>query len=195
MKKVILPILIAFGLFTGTATAATVTIQPFDILTIGDGITPNVDGSESDGREYAASTDSTLTGGTDLAVSHWVGLDVILDGVTSTITSEDQSQPGGATTNLNIEIYNAIDNLDGTWTTVGAAFEQALPSPMLVGLDTGLYLVNIWGDLEAGLTDLTHNYGVRLTSVIPVPAAVWLFGTAMVGLFGLRRKNKMPATA
>jgi hypothetical protein len=31
--------------------------------------------------------------------------------------------------------------------------------------------------------------------VVPVPAAVWLFGTAMFGLIGLRRKSKMEAVA
>jgi hypothetical protein len=32
-------------------------------------------------------------------------------------------------------------------------------------------------------------------SAVPVPAAVWLFGTAMLGLFGLRRKSKTGAVA
>jgi hypothetical protein len=33
------------------------------------------------------------------------------------------------------------------------------------------------------------------STVIPVPAAVWLFGTAMVGFLGLRRKQKLSAVA
>jgi hypothetical protein len=37
-------------------------------------------------------------------------------------------------------------------------------------------------------------YVMSLTTV-PVPAAVWLFGTAMLGLFGMRRKAKMGAVA
>ena len=40
--------------------------------------------------------------------------------------------------------------------------------------------------LSALRTDLT---------AVPLPAAVWLFGTAMLGLIGLRRKSKMGATA
>jgi len=32
-------------------------------------------------------------------------------------------------------------------------------------------------------------------NAVPVPAAVWLFGTAMFGLIGLRRKSKMEAVA
>ena len=30
-------------------------------------------------------------------------------------------------------------------------------------------------------------------SAVPVPAAVWLFATAMAGLFGFRRRSKNPA--
>ena len=33
------------------------------------------------------------------------------------------------------------------------------------------------------------------TAAVPLPAAVWLFGTAMLGLFGMRRKTKMEALA
>jgi hypothetical protein len=47
--------------------------------------------------------------------------------------------------------------------------------------------------------DVTHDRDyddlVIRVSAVPVPAAVWLFGTAMLGLFGLRRKDKMRALA
>ena len=29
------------------------------------------------------------------------------------------------------------------------------------------------------------------TSAVPVPAAIWLFGSAALGFFGLRRKNQI----
>ena len=34
------------------------------------------------------------------------------------------------------------------------------------------------------------NYTLKVISAVPVPAAVWLFGTALVGLFGFGRKSK-----
>ena len=34
-----------------------------------------------------------------------------------------------------------------------------------------------------------------LAASVPVPAAVWLFGTAVLGLFGFRRKVKATAVA
>ena len=188
MKKILLATIMSFGLFVGSASAATVTLASFDILTLGDGITPNPGGAETDTRAYTESTDA---GGADVPVEHWIGLDVIIPMLTATLTAEDQSQPGGTTTNLDIELY-AATVAGSDWTT-GALLDAALPSPMLINLAMGTYLVKISGDLPAGLVDLTHNYGLRVTSVVPVPAAVWLFGTALLGLFGYRRRQQAAA--
>jgi hypothetical protein len=34
------------------------------------------------------------------------------------------------------------------------------------------------------------NYTLKVVSAVPVPAAVWLFGTALLGLFGFKRKSQ-----
>ena len=43
-------------------------------------------------------------------------------------------------------------------------------------------------------TDLSiHDYGYALlsaTTVVPVPATVWLFGSGLIGLIGLARRKK-----
>ena len=39
------------------------------------------------------------------------------------------------------------------------------------------------------------DYTLNVFTPVPVPAAVWLFGTAMIGLFGLRRKSRMAVAA
>ncbi|MFK7885907.1 MAG: PEP-CTERM sorting domain-containing protein [Gammaproteobacteria bacterium] len=44
----------------------------------------------------------------------------------------------------------------------------------------GLGMASIGGTLPAG------------PPVVPVPAAVWLFGSGLVALFGLARRKKMP---
>ena len=50
----------------------------------------------------------------------------------------------------------------------------------------GDFLIGIADDFGQGVQPLGY-YQVTGIAPVPVPAAVWLFGTAMIGLFGLRR--------
>jgi hypothetical protein len=50
--------------------------------------------------------------------------------------------------------------------------------------------VNGFGEEE----NATYGWQMRST-VVPVPAAVWLFGTALLGLIGFRRKAASVAVA
>jgi hypothetical protein len=49
----------------------------------------------------------------------------------------------------------------------------------------------------SGPDDLNHNLTASIAitdvrvSAVPVPAAAWLFGSALIGLFGLNRKNQL----
>lgn len=49
--------------------------------------------------------------------------------------------------------------------------------------------------IEIAAHSNTEQLYLSTVSTVPVPAAVWLFGTAMLGLFGMRRKAKMGAVA
>lgn len=65
---------------------------------------------------------------------------------------------------------------------------------LTVGIDMlagRTYRINLAGDVAGSSAP---DYRLEL-AVVPVPAAVWLFGTAMLGLFGMRRKAKMQALA
>ncbi len=61
----------------------------------------------------------------------------------------------------------------------------------------GLHFLTLWGANILGPTfdgtfDSTTSFGIDLRlglSPVPVPAAVWLFGTALVGLFGYQRRK------
>ena len=53
--------------------------------------------------------------------------------------------------------------------------------------DTVLYFDNTFGDLQGQTTQA--NFGFQLTPV-PVPAAAWLFGSGLLGLAGLARRNR-----
>jgi hypothetical protein len=46
---------------------------------------------------------------------------------------------------------------------------------------------------EGGSLGSNPNYTMKVISGVPVPAAVWLFGTALLGLFGFKRKSQAAA--
>lgn len=61
-----------------------------------------------------------------------------------------------------------------------------------LGQCTGVYLIDATED-SAGFAgqSLNFDFGVSVaTSAIPVPAAVWLFGSGLIGLVGVARRKK-----
>jgi len=54
---------------------------------------------------------------------------------------------------------------------------------------------DLWYTIRDSFGNNDEQMYVTMISTVPVPAAVWLFGSAMLGLFGLRRKSKMEALA
>jgi hypothetical protein len=54
---------------------------------------------------------------------------------------------------------------------------------------------NRFGNGDPGLLGEGPDYTLNVFTPVPVPAAAWLFGTAMIGLFGLRRKSRMAVAA
>jgi hypothetical protein len=61
-----------------------------------------------------------------------------------------------------------------------------------------MFQVALIGIVDAShITDRSNLYSMTVasTAAVPVPAAVWLFGTAMMGLLGLRRKSRMAVAA
>ena len=46
---------------------------------------------------------------------------------------------------------------------------------------------------QGGFLGTDPNYTLKVVSAVPVPAAVWLFGTALLGLFGFKRKSQAAA--
>jgi hypothetical protein len=83
----------------------------------------------------------------------------------------------------NFNVDYRVNSDDGAFTTVTFAF---LSSLQLNNVDTI--------DFRESATGGNKFYLASLEAV-PLPAAAWLFGTAMLGLFGLRRKNKSKALA
>lgn len=78
---------------------------------------------------------------------------------------------------------------DGGWTplALGDSFSGSGLSSILVTGD--LY----WTALAAGngASRIIRELGNPITNVVPIPATFWLFGSALVGLIGLGRRNKV----
>ncbi len=102
----------------------------------------------------------------------------------------------------------AFSNVNTTspWVTGGgAALAVGNAVLNLTGLKAGYYMIALGGscpDLnlngQACGTTPPGGTGVQLTiatSAVPVPAAVWLFGSAIVGFLGIGRRNKNRLTA
>ena len=63
------------------------------------------------------------------------------------------------------------------------------------GLDNTMAGLGLTGQPQIGdmsNSDLGHFVTVSVTSVsaVPVPAAVWLFGSGLIGLVGVARRNR-----
>jgi hypothetical protein len=64
----------------------------------------------------------------------------------------------------------------------------------VTGLKAGVYALNLSsafvGDISGGDLDFTKVNGTLTVNAVPIPAAVWLLGSGLVGLVGLRRRMK-----
>ena len=117
--------------------------------------------------------------------------DVVTNGFLSiasaTATSIELDLPG-----LNINIFN-IDNFqfaltDDTGTPL-TSFANSGESIDLVGIVDGIYGILFQG-IATGTAGGSVTGIVALVSAVPVPPAVWLFGSALLGLIGVSRTRK-----
>ena len=81
--------------------------------------------------------------------------------------------------------FDAVTD-DGNNTTRSASI-----STQLVQGET--YVVRMSNESASASLGTDPNYTVKVISAVPVPAAVWLFGTALLGLFGFKRKSQAAA--
>ena len=106
------------------------------------------------------------------------------------------------TTFTNFRAYSVLAN--GTpnpaWngTTASAAYSFSSDLSALSGLDnqTNLFFRLVdqdtaaanGGTVASGGTDRVDNVKISALSAVPLPAAVWLLGSGLLGLFGMRRR-------
>ena len=78
----------------------------------------------------------------------------------------------GITLYLNFDVFD-----DGTWTAIQTNPEVVDPEDVLDR--TGIWDASVWFDDP-----------VEAPGSVPVPAAFWLFGSGLIGLVGLARRNQ-----
>jgi hypothetical protein len=141
----------------------------------------------------------------------FAGVDWSTDGSTLTINDPMVGVATGDLAGQSVAVinpltYNAFVPLDPLWTTEDFSFAI---SSLTIVLNDGVNLtLTGFGTLSSTIAGLDPTNGAwsfssssnvlnwsSATSAVPVPAAVWLFGTAMVGFLGLRRKSAGVATA
>jgi hypothetical protein len=200
MKKLKLLVIATMmvGLWSGSASAMVVDVD--DVFTIS--------GDQGDGYGGSLPVASTDVGG--IPFQDWIGIIVspfLPQGDKIRFTASG-GQTSIATPSLNLRLWDAV-KVGDNWATVGAALYTQVPAgnftPMIGSLmEGGTYLMEFFGNVEfancppalACGDPQTALYSMSMSSNnVPVPAAIWLFGTAMVGFLGLRRKQKFSAVA
>lgn len=84
---------------------------------------------------------------------------------------------------------NIFDSGKSFYTLDGGSAVTITDSITLVGLEFSDLVIstNTRGFLESGTSFRVNQ--LQVSSVVPVPAAVWLFGSALLGLVGIKRKK------
>jgi len=93
---------------------------------------------------------------------------------------------------LDVDLFDLGDGLFAP--SLGDSFDILLAETISGSFDT-LLLATLGGGLSLDISYLTDEIGstdvIRLSvvSAVPLPAAVWLFGSGLLGLFGLSRRK------
>ena len=159
-------------------------------------------GSPSDGTFGFATPFSLESGTTDITVSFdWVFSAFVLGG-TGGSTDQFKVGIGGASFNINAPLTTSVTVLDQSIASFGKVYgpdSVTLAVASLGAADAnGQYWLS-FGLFENTGTNPTTNSGVGIDNIkitanvapVPVPAAVWLFGSALVGFVGLPRRKQL----
>ena len=147
------------------------------------------------GTAIVSSTPLDTTGLADGFIHDFI-FQAVQDTFTSITTGVQLSsgQASSLVTPLIMQVWRivaGVDILEATATLNSGVNPTASEVVALMAGET--YVVRMSN--EGGTIGSAADYTLNVLTPVPVPAAVWLFGTAMVGLFGLRRKSRMAVAA
>lgn len=184
----------SFFIYSISSQAAVITFEEF-------GLVNNIGGNgEVTGNEWAGSGVEFSTNGIALNLGGTVGS-------TPNSLGADLSAADDFSGNLSIQFLNGVSYTDVFFTIFNTPFEASAFSSdnnLLTTLSSGgdftqlfdftgfaVNRIEITGTFYA-IDDL--NFSTASVSAVPVPAAVWLFGSGLFGLIGMgKRKSKTNA--
>lgn len=146
-----------------------------------DGDDGAIDGSGLDGDSYFYSPGAN---GINFTFD-----DTVL-GTLPTVAGVVWTDGAGSTT---FSAYDAADNLLDTLTLsiADASFSGTTGEDTFFGITNSAGISRIFISNSSGGIEVDHlQYGGGDLSAIPIPAAAWLFGTALIGLFGFSKSRK-----
>jgi hypothetical protein len=192
MKKTAIALSMAMALGAGTASAVTMSSAKFDMYDPTGALNnsdPDVTGSIGGGTWSVASTNTfsgllwTAHGGTTFGPGTYT-FDTI-EGAAITGLVVGAGQVGGHVlfnwgATADIDVVNVWDVASGVYTsTDGVAGNPANPDGILG-----------YGMVDGPFPGFSANFDF---TAVPVPAAVWLFGSGLVGLVGVARRRRKAA--
>jgi hypothetical protein len=182
-----------------TATAATIELTPTVVNEpVGSSFLLNLDG-----RDFSVGTNGSASGGTSgggLEItwdSSVVDLQGGLAGVNITFAGDQffAGPPvlGAGSLTLDLGSFFGDPNVD--FPIAELTFDAVAPGVTTTVIDVSLS--NVWADYDAIIdmtpTGIGSTITVTSTAVVPVPAAVWLFGSGLLGLVGVARRRSHQA--
>ena len=123
-----------------------------------------------------------------------------IDGAYLTITARFDTNPNAPDSGLNIDAVALIfDGPVTEWASSVLSYSalglNPFPDTRFNALGENDGVVTFLGDTtnldETARLSLTLGFDSSAPSAVPVPAAVWLFGTALIGLVGFSKRRKL----
>ncbi len=174
-KNILLSSAMAVALLSSNAHAATFNVSAVDNSVLGG------TGGVETGLSFSAG--ETISGSVD-SKDTWTASTTSLNSNFNFTTNADGVDGTNWTHNgLTTAFGTLVGGINNNYFVLGTEFNVTAP-------ETGLLSLFYWDDIaidNAGLVNVSVNSGV---SNVPVPAAVWLFGSGMIGLLGANRKKE-----
>ncbi len=190
MTKYIVILILSMGLFAGPASALEVT--PEKTITLGDGLEICVTCLTGQEKDFWGESFVVPAGTGNYEHVAYVLMKIV---TTLELTAvEGVATPQGFL--LDLAIYAADFFGGGDWTR-GNEVASSTGAGVLMGVELDFNVSEYWlleykTVVPKGISPTQYmvSGSVITTSPVPVPAAVWLFGTAILGLLGFRRKSR-----